>query len=367
MSSTAEFPAPSIGTAPDFERSPFIAFWETTRSCDLACRHCRADACTDRDPGELTLREAETLFRDLRDAGTRLLVLTGGDPFKRSDIFDLIGAANDAGLMPALSPSVTPLLTRGQLATAAEAGVSAVSLSLDAASADTHDNFRGVPGAYDRTLLAARWVRDAGIELRINTTVTRPILDQMPELSRMVRDMDARSWVVFFLVPVGRAATEELQITPHESEVMMRWLYGVSKRMPYRIKTTEGQHYRRVVLQQMAAEQGLSEEAVAKAAVSGKGRYLPGINAGRGVLFVSHRGDVHPSGFLPQTAGNVRDTPASVLYRTHPTFTSLRDPDQLAGKCGRCPFRVVCGGSRARAWAVTGELLASDDLCDYEV
>ncbi len=365
MSHTAEIPAPSVGVAPDFQRSPFIAFWETTRSCDLACRHCRADACTEPDPAELSVREAEVLFRDLRDAGTRLLVLTGGDPFKRADLFDLIRAANDAGLTPALSPSVTPLLTRERLAMAAEAGVSAISLSLDAADAATHDAFRGVPGAFDRTLESARWIREAGLELRINTTVTRPILKQMPELSRMVRDMDARSWVVFFLVPVGRAATEELQITPRESEVMMRWLYGVSKRMPYRIKTTEGQHYRRVVLQQMAAESGQTPAEVAAAARSGRGRYLPGINAGRGVLFVSHRGDVHPSGFLPQTAGNVRDTPASVLYRTHPIFTALRDPDQLDGKCGRCAFRVVCGGSRARAWAVTGELLASDALCDY--
>jgi radical SAM protein len=347
----------------DYDRAPFLAIWEVTQACDLVCVHCRACAQPARDPGELSREEARRLFADIRSMGTRLLVLTGGDPIKRPDVFDLIREAGEAGLEPALSPSVTPLLTAESLRRAKEAGATSVSLSLDGGTAATHDAFRGVPGAFDRTLLAARHVRDAGLELRINTTVTSRNLLHLPRLAGLVEETGARVWSVFFLVPTGRAPAS-LQITAAQCETVLGWLYSLSSSVPFRIKTTEAPQYRRIVLQRMAAEERASVGAILEGTRSGRGRFMPGMNDARGFVFISHRGDVFPSGFFPLPAGNVRAGSVVELYRESPLFRSLRDPDRLRGRCGACEFRSLCGGSRGRAFAA-GDLLGSDPLCPY--
>ncbi|HKY31112.1 MAG TPA: TIGR04053 family radical SAM/SPASM domain-containing protein [Candidatus Polarisedimenticolia bacterium] len=349
----------------DYGRAPLLVIWEVTRACDLACVHCRASALPRRDPEELTLAQARGMFAAIRAMGTRLLVLTGGDPLKRPDLFELIASARSAGLDPSLSPSATPLLTGEALRAGRAAGLSAVSLSLDGAGALTHDAFRGVSGSFDRTLAMAGRVVESGLDLRINTTVTSRNLHELPEVARLAGHLRARIWSVFFLVPTGRAGAA-LQIGSGQCESVLGWLYELSSTAPFRIKTTEAPHYRRVVLEAMAARQGVSVETVLQNTRSGRGRFLPGMNDGRGIAFISHRGEVYPSGFLPLSAGSVRDTDVSLLYRDSVLFRGLREPDSLRGRCGRCRFRAICGGSRARAYAHGGDPLGEDHLCDYE-
>jgi len=349
----------------DYGRAPFLVIWEVSRACDLACVHCRASAIPSRDPGELTLAEATRMFGQIREMGTRLLVLTGGDPLKRPDIHDLIEAAARAELQPSLSPSVTPLLTAASLVRARAAGLSAVSLSLDGAGATSHDTFRGVAGSFDRTLEMADAVRAAGLDLRINSTVTSRNLAELDDLARLVASSGARIWSVFFLVPTGRAEAA-LQITAAQCERTLQWLYRLSMDAPFRIKTTEAPHYRRVVLEALAAESGRPVMAILRTSKSGRGRFVPGMNDGRGFAFISHRGEMFPSGFLPLAAGNVRRTSVASLYRYSPLFKDLRDPERLKGRCGACPFGSLCGGSRARAFAASGDPLGEDPLCAYQ-
>jgi radical SAM protein with 4Fe4S-binding SPASM domain len=336
----------------DVADRPFIVIWETTRACQLVCRHCRADAVRHRDPLELTTDEGRALIDDLAAYGPPrpVLVLTGGDPFERPDLVDLVRHAREVGLTVALSPSVTPRLTRDVLADLRDAGASAVSLSLDGATAATHDAFRGIAGVFDATIDAAHAVRDVGLRLQLNSTVTAGNLDELPALLERVVALDASLWSVFFLVPTGRGE----HLTPLDADAVERvlqWLAGVAVDVP--IKTTEAPHFRRVLLQR-AGEQ----RATARPPLD--------VNAGRGFVFVDHRGDVYPSGFLPVTVGNIRRAPLSSIYREAPLLHALRDPDQLTGKCGRCEFRTVCGGSRSHAYAVTADPLASDPTCAYE-
>lgn len=348
----------------DYNRAPFLVIWEVTQACDLACVHCRASALPRRDPDEISLTQAREIFAQIRGMGTRLLVLTGGDPLKRPDIFELLAAAREAGLIPSLSPSATPLLTRESLDKGRQAGLTAVSLSLDGATSDSHDDFRGVAGSFDRTLAMAAEVRGAGLELRINTTVTVRSIDEMAGIARIVAGTGARIWSVFFLVPTGRAEAS-LQITPERCEETLRWLYDLSRTAPFRIKTTEAPHYRRIVLEMMATESGKTIDEILAASKSAKGRFMPGMNDARGFVFISHKGEVYPSGFFPLSAGNVRETELSLIYRDSVLFRDLRNPSLLAGRCGRCRYRSLCGGSRARAYAATGDPVGEDPLCAY--
>ena len=348
----------------DYEDAPFLVIWEVTQACDLACVHCRASARPMRDVRELSREEARRVFGEIRGMGTRLLVLTGGDPLKRADIFDLIRDARAVGLKPALSPSATPLLTAEGLEKGREAGLSAVSLSLDGATAETHDRFRGIPGAYARTMEAAAQIRAAKLELRLNTTVTSINVGELESIAREAGRMDAKVWSVFFLVPTGRAS-ESMQISPTQCEEVLSWLYRLSATAPFRIKTTEAPHYRRVVLETMAQEAGVDMNELLERTRSGGGRFMPGMNDARGFAFISHVGDLFPSGFFPLSAGNVRNTSMAELYRNSALFRALRDPDKLTGRCGACEYRSVCGGSRARAWAATGDPFGEDPLCAY--
>jgi radical SAM protein len=287
------------------------------------------------------------------------LVLTGGDPLKRPDLFELIARARHLGLGVSLAPSGTALLTQGEIQRMAASGVQSISLSLDGSTPERHDAFRGVPGCFATTLRAARWIREAGMPLQINTLVTADTLDDLTALYDRMLEMGIVRWSLFFLIATGRGRALR-EIEPAESETLFHRLYDLSKSSPFAIKTTEATHYRRVALVRMRNE-GIPDAAIARTPV-GRGF---GVRDGNGILFVSHTGDVYPSGFLPLRAGNVRAASIVDIYRHGELFTALRDVGRLVGKCGICPFREVCGGSRARAYAWTGDILASDPLCPY--
>ena len=344
---------------PRLEESPFIVFWETTRACDLVCKHCRADAHPGRDPQELTFEEGTRLLDDVRAMGCPLVVLTGGDPAKRPDLVELVRHGSSIGLHMALTPSATPLVTRGFLARLADAGLARLAVSLDGLSPASHDGFRGVAGSHARTLEILRDARELGLTTQVNTTVTDLNVADLEAIAAILSGLDITLWSVFFLVPTGRG--EQLRVlAPDVAETVLQRIATISATAPFDVKTTAAPHFRRVLLQRHVKRTnvvGLTDAI---------GRAPRGVNDGQGVLFVSHRGELHPSGFLPIPCGNVRSDAIADVYRTHATFTALRDPDRLGGKCGVCEFRRVCGGSRARAFATTGDMLAEEPACSWQ-
>ncbi|MCB8957225.1 MAG: TIGR04053 family radical SAM/SPASM domain-containing protein [Nocardioides sp.] len=353
---------------------PLITIWEVTRACALVCRHCRADAQTRAHPRQLTTEQGRALLDDIAAFGKPypIVVLTGGDPFERPDLAELVRYGTSLGLHVALSPSVTPRLTPEVLAELREAGAVALSLSLDGAVAGTHDSFRGVPGVFDDTLRAAGWVKDAGFRLQVNTTVASNNVDELPDVLRTVIDLGASLWSVFFLVPTGRGSTLE-PLSAAEVEDVLHWLHDVSDLIA--VKATEAPHYRRIALQRARGERpelgelhrqltAATEDLRAGRATRRRPPRPPiDVNSGRGFAFIDHLGDVYPSGFLPHHCGNVTEHGFREIYRTDPLLQSLRDPSQFHGPCGTCEFRDVCGGSRSHAYAVTGDVLASDPTC----
>jgi radical SAM protein len=343
-----------------FDRAPRRVYWEVTRACDLDCRHCRAEAAPLADPAELSLEEGQRLLRDLARCGDPLphLVLTGGDPLKRADLLLLIEAARALGFPVAVAPSGTPLLTAGQLRRLKEAGVEAISLSLDGADPARHDGLRGVPGCFDRTLLAARDCAVRGLPFQINTLVSEETLDQLPVIHRLAVELGAARWSLFFLVAVGRGSVLS-PITAEACECLLEQLLDLAAMPGPAITTTEAPHFRRVAMAQ--SRRNHHGQRPSRAA-----GHAAGIRDGNGIMFISHTGEVHPSGFLPISAGNVKTADPLALYRDSDLFRALRRADQFGGRCGRCEYRDTCGGSRARAWAATGDPLAEDPLCSYE-
>jgi radical SAM protein len=338
-----------------------LIYWEMTRACDLACRHCRAEAVVDRDPDELTTPEAVGVLRQVLDFGAPLphVVLTGGDPLKRPDLFEVIETATRLGIGVSLAPSGTALLTRDAMARMRAAGVQSMSLSLDGSTAARHDAFRGAPGCFEMTMRAAGWAVEAGIPLQINTLVTDETAGDLAAIYDLLTGMPIERWSLFFLIAVGRG-TALRELDPRAAEVLMEWLFELMADAPFAIKTTEAPSFRRVAIRKMR-EAGWDGERIRRSSI-GRGF---GIRDGNGILFISRTGDVMPSGFLPLAAGNVRRASLADLYRSGPLFGRLRDPSGFEGRCGRCEYRTVCGGSRARAFAHTGNVLASDPLCPY--
>jgi len=360
---------PSPPVKLDFNERPFIAIWETTQACDLACVHCRACAHALRSPLELSTREAKGLIDGIAGMQVPLFVLTGGDPLKRPDIFELVEYATKLGVRISLTPSATPLLTREAIENLKSAGLARLAVSLDGSRSAIHDAFRGVGGSYEWTLRAVRWAREIGLPVQINTTITRRNLVDFEDLVRLLETLEIVLWSVFFLVPTGRGQTADL-VSAEEFESVFAKLYQVSRRVPFDIKTTEAQHYRRYVAQRRAEERRgssspYSGKATTKEPADGIGRAPRGLNDGKGFVFVSHKGDAFPSGFLPLAAGNVRKQSLEEIYRDSPLFVGLRDATNLKGKCGVCEFREICGGSRARAYAMTGDCFAEEPCCVY--
>jgi MoaA/NifB/PqqE/SkfB family radical SAM enzyme len=338
----------------DFASAPFIVIWEVTRACALACVHCRAEAISHRHPGELTTEEGRRLIDRVAEFGSRppLFVLTGGDPMRRRDVADLVRHGVGRGLSVGMTPSGTAAVTRARLEEVREAGLARLAVSLDGADADSHDAFRRVRGSHRYTMRIIDDARELGLPLQINTTVSRETAADLPAIAEVVERADAVLWALFFLIPVGRARVEQ-GLGAEEIEEVLEWAADLQERVPFGIKTTEAPQYHRVL-----AGRGRDGRALGRA-----GR---AVTDGNGFLFVDHVGAICPSGFLPLTAGNVRTHDLVSVYRRHALFRSLRDPDRFSGRCGRCDFRTRCGGSRARAFAATGDPLAEDPGCAYE-
>lgn len=378
----------------DFQQNPFIVIWEVTRACQLACQHCRAAAQPRRDPRELTTDEGKRLIRLIAAMGQPLFVLSGGDPLERPDLFELIEYGVEQGLRVSLTPSATPRVTRKAMVRAKAAGLSRWAFSLDGSTPQIHDAFRGVPGSFDLTMQAIEWLQELELPIQINSTVCKDNLDDLATLAQKVEELGAVLWSVFFLVPIGRGQVQDM-ISPEEHEQVFHWLYELAQVAPFDLKTTAAQHYRRVVVQRRAADRNNSADRnrstaqrkaqqatgrtvtadrltandlgapTADEKVGGIGRAPQGVNDGKGFLFISHIGDVFPSGFLPIVCGNVRTEDPGAIYRDSTVFQSLRDPGQYRGKCGYCEYRHICGGSRARAYAMTGDYLESEPFCTH--
>jgi len=343
----------------DVDKRPLVLIWELTQACGLTCKHCRADAKPQRHPDELTTAEGKRLLDQAADFGDgQLVVLSGGDPLVRDDLVELVAHGTEEGLGMTLTPSGTDSVTPERIAELQDAGLRRMALSLDGNTAESHDAFRGESGSFDATMAAAEAAHEAGLPLQINTTVCAETVDQLPAIRDLVAELGAVMWSVFFLVPVGRGRVLT-QISPERAERVMEWLHEVSETAPFGLKTTEAPHYRRVTIErERAADDGSAEENAGF-------QRRTGVRAGQGFAFVSHVGETYPSGFLPESAGNVREESVVDIYRDSELFQRLRDDNSLEGKCGACPYRGVCGGSRSRAYAETGNPLASDPLCSF--
>ncbi len=352
----------------NFDETPFLVIWEVTQACDLSCKHCRAAAQPLRSPDELTTEEGKNLIDQIADLHVPIFVMTGGDPIKRPDVFELIRYATEKGVHAALTPSATPLLTREVIGKLKDAGLARLAVSLDGSTAEIHDNFRQLSGAYAKTLQAIEWANEVGLPIQVHTTASRHNIADLDSLATLLHELDIVMWSVFFLVPVGRGQKADL-LTGEEFEQVFEKLYKLSKEVPFQIKTTEAMHYRRYILQQHVAElqrerasHGEEKPVEARTAQWTTRK----VNDGRGFVFVSHTGNVYPSGFLPMLGGSVREQSLKEIYRDSPVFRTLRDLHQLQGKCGACEFKEICGGSRARAFALTGDLLAEEPCCIYQ-
>src|SRR6266542_102750 len=342
----------------DFDVRPMIVIWEMTQACDLNCLHCRANAQPKRHALELSTAEAFHLIDQVAEMRVPLFVLTGGDPLKRPDLMPIVQYACRRGVRTSLTPSTTPLLVRDAIFKLKQSGLMRLALSLDGSTPELHDTFRGVPGSYQRTLDAVGWCHEAGLPVQVNTTASRRTFADLDKMIELLSSLRVVLWSVFFLVPTGRAQLSDL-LSAEEHEEVFAKLYSASKRVKFHIKTTEGQHYRRYVLQQKSrGPNARSQEDLITSSPKG-------VNDGKGFVFVSHTGEVYPSGFLPLAAGNVLWEPLAQIYHESSLFRSLRASSQLKGKCGRCDFKDVCGGSRARAYAVSHDPLAQEPCCAY--
>ena len=345
-----------------YARAPMIIYWELTTACGLACRHCRATAMPEPGPGQLTTDECLAVLDDIATFGQPLphIVFTGGDPLRRPDLDLLLRAAADRGIGASLAPAVTPDLSRERLAEVQRAGVQAISLSLDGSDAARHDGLRGVPGTFDLTMTALDWAAELALPVQVNTLVTAETAADLPALYEVLRTKQLMRWSLFFLISVGRGSTLS-EMEPIDAERLMRWLFDLAEEAPFQVKTTEAMHYRRIAIRQMR-HRGMDQQQIEASSV-GRGF---GIRDGNGIVFIAHDGTVNPSGFLPLPLANVRQRSLVDIYRHHPEMVAIRDVRSFKGRCGRCSFNQWCGGSRARAYAWTGDPLESDPLCPYE-
>jgi AdoMet-dependent heme synthase len=357
---------------PDFDQAPFLVIWETTQACDLACKHCRAEAQPNRHPDELTTDEAKKMLDRIREFGPIIFVFSGGDCLKRPDIVELTAHGVQLGLRMAVTPATTPLCTREKLEELYAAGMSRLAVSLDGPNAAVHDEFRQVQGSFDHGLRILRTALEVGMSTQVNTVVARHNKDDFRVMAQLLSEVGIVFWEVFFLVPTGRARPEDVA-GADAFESVFHDLYDLAKTVPFDIKATAAPQYARIVLQRKNAEMraGARQEAsdiltdgAAHSLKDGIGR-ARGVNDGDGFLFVSHTGDIFPSGFLPKSAGNVRTHDLVDVYRNSELFVSLRDKTLLKGKCGVCEYRPVCSGSRARAFAVTGDPLEAEPYCAH--
>lgn len=375
MTSQAVLPrAVKSRSSVDFAERPMLVFWETTRACLLACRHCRASATTQAPPGELSTEEGHALIEQVAGFGRPypILVLTGGDCLLRPDLFDLVEHAASLGVPVCLSPSVTPLLDAAMVARIARSGVRAVSVSLDGCGARTHDGVRGIPGHFEATVAAIGQLVASGVTVQVNTTVMEGNVEDLPGIAALVARAGAHIWEVFFLVQVGRGA-EARPVSPAAHEDLCHFLYDAST-YGFIVRTVEAPFFRRVVTTRRACAPAPDSALYRRLSARLVGFLGPGTGHpsahtaptrdGKGIVFIAHDGEVYPAGFLPLGLGSVRTRPLREIYRDDPLLKSIRAA-KFTGRCGRCEYADLCGGSRARAYAATGNPLGEDPACPY--
>jgi len=349
--------------APDFSKNPMLVYWEMTQACGLACKHCRAEAMPSPHPLELNTEESKRFLKQLVGFGDPLphLILTGGDPLSRKDIYPLIDYANGLGLEVSITPSATPELTNDAITKLKEHGIQSMGLSLDGSCAEKHDAIRAVPGTFERTMEAARHCGRLGLPIQVNTLVAEETADDLPAIYKLLRtSFPVMRWSLFFLISVGRGKALN-EVTPEEGEAIMRWVFDLSMHAPFAVKTTEAPSYRRIAIEKMRSSGMAAPEMKTTSVYKGFQ-----IRDGHGIVFVSHLGDIYPSGFLPLRCGNVKTGSLVEVYRSSEIFRALHSPDQFHGNCGACEYSHICGGSRARAYAHTGDVLGTDPFCPYQ-
>jgi radical SAM protein len=356
----------------DFAQSPFVVIWETTRACDLACRHCRAEAVPYRRPDELGTNEAKAMLRKVREFGKVVFVLSGGDCLKRPDVFELVEYGFRLGLRMAVTPATTPLATPDAIARFKQSGISRLAVSIDGSTPAIHDAFRRVDGSFDWGIRILEECRRIGLSTQVNTVIGRHNIDDFDNLAALMTRVGIVFWEVFFLVPTGRAKADDVA-TADEFERIFNKMYDLSKTAPFDVKATAAPQYSRVIMQRQVAERRAGERSEAPDSLTGGVMFslsdgigrARNVNDGDGFMFISHTGEIMPSGFLPIVAGNIRHDNLLEVYRESPVFKALRQRENLKGKCGVCEYVKVCGGSRARAYAMTGDYLEAEPFCSH--
>lgn len=359
----------------DFTSRPLIIFWETTKSCDLSCRHCRASAMKDPLPGELDVNESIDFVRSIKDFGKPYprLIITGGDPLKKKGLHEILQVCRDEGISVSLTPAVTDRLTEETVRELVDLNVRSYAISLDGAGPEFHDELRGVPGTFRKTVEAIDMLTGMGMAVQVNTAVMRSNINELPKVLKLLSSRRIMTWVPFFLIRTGRGNELE-DLTPQEYEDVNNWLnfashYGI------RVRTVESPLFRRISMQRQEgtmAKGGDLYRSLRKQTLELMGApqkseksYFIGSRDGSGVVFVSHDGYVTPSGFLPVQTESVRNRSLASIYRENELFLRLRDPKSYTGKCSYCSYNTICGGSRARAYFSTGNMLGSDPSCIY--
>lgn len=340
----------------NFDQSPLLVIWEVTRACDLSCAHCRDEVQSERDPAELTTEEGFGLLEQVKTFGNPLLVFAGGDVLKRPDLFDLMRHSVGVNLRTNITPSATSNLTPEAVDRFREIGVARMAINLDGPDAASHDALRGTTGTFDRAMAALRRAQEIGLETQVHTTVTESNHTQLGRIAERVFETGGKMWSLFFMSE-GGPLSRNGSLEPRHFEKVFQTIYELSKVAPFDIKTTEAAHYRRFVMQQERRNPAVGHRISWKS---------PSVGDGRGFLFISHRGEIFPSGFLPVSGGNVRRDSVAEVYRGSKLFVELREAKKREGRCGCCEYQYLCGGSRARAYAATGNYLAEDPGCDYE-
>src|SRR5215472_10162779 len=319
----------------DFSRNPMLVYWEMTQACGLACKHCRASAMPCAHPMELTTAESKAFLDQLVDFGNPLphVILTGGDPLRRKDIYQLIDYARGLGLDISITPSATPELTNDAITRLKEHGIQALGLSLDGSNAERHDTIRAVPGTFERTLEAARHAGRLGLPIQVNSLVSQETADDLPAIYELLRtSFPVMRWSLFFLISVGRGKALN-EVSSQEGERIMEWVFDLSQHSPFMVKTTEAPSYRRIAIEKMRESGRPTPEMKCSSIYRGFQ-----IRDGHGIVFVSNLGEIYPSGFLPLRCGNVRKDSLVEIYRNSKTFRGLHCPETFRGKCGKCEF-----------------------------
>jgi Predicted Fe-S oxidoreductases len=351
-----------------------IVMWEVTRACDLHCTNCTIGATERRGTDELTTYEAYKTIDQIAALAPREFIITGGDPWERDDIVQIVNYARRRGLDPALVASPTSQLTADSVTRLVRNGLSRIIFSVDGSSLEVHQAVRGAAGTFAATLRAIRWAESAGLTIEVNTSITRRNAEDLAAIADLIRSAGVTRWNLYFPVPLLASVRPEMP-TADQTERLFATIDEIRGREKFAIRVVEAPHYRRYRLQRdldarldnAAAGQWPDFSGYETGDVDTQGDLVDSaVDGARGFIFISHAGDVRASEFLLFSAGNLRFRPLGAIYRASDLFVALRDTANLKGKCGRCEFRHICGGSRARAWAMEGNIFADDPLCAYE-